>query len=102
MYGSFPPASEREARMDDPMIRSRLGRIKGTRPFGAPDPKRGPPLFFSSGQTFETEFAGCLQPLAPGALLFVSRFQPPQHGNSCLPEDVLDDGFAEARGVVIH
>src|SRR5580704_7064231 len=44
--GSFPPASEREARMDDPMVRSRLGRTKGTRPFGALDPKREP-LFFS-------------------------------------------------------
>jgi hypothetical protein len=28
LFGSFPPASEREARMDDPMIRSRLGRIR--------------------------------------------------------------------------
>jgi hypothetical protein len=31
--------------MDDPMIRSRLGRITGTRPFGALDTKPGP-LFF--------------------------------------------------------
>jgi hypothetical protein len=31
--------------MDDPMIRSRLGRIKGTRPLRAPDPKRGPSSF---------------------------------------------------------
>ena len=31
--------------MDDPMIRSRLGRINGTRPLGALDPKREP-LFF--------------------------------------------------------
>jgi hypothetical protein len=31
--------------MDDPMIRPRLGRIKGTRPLGALDPKPGPPLF---------------------------------------------------------
>src|ERR1700757_2465305 len=31
--------------MDDPMIRSRLGRINGTRPFGALDPKQEP-LFF--------------------------------------------------------
>src|SRR5580658_5143507 len=45
-HGSFPPASEREARMDDPMIRSRLGRINGTRPFGALDPKPGPLLIF--------------------------------------------------------
>ena len=28
LFGSFPPASEREARMDDPMIWSRLGRIR--------------------------------------------------------------------------
>jgi hypothetical protein len=32
--------------MDDPMIRSRLGRITGTRPLGALDPKLGPPLIF--------------------------------------------------------
>ena len=31
--------------MDDPMIRSRLGRINGTRPLGALDPKQEP-LFF--------------------------------------------------------
>jgi hypothetical protein len=41
----IPPASEREARMDDPMVRSRLGRTNGTRPFGALDPKQEP-LFF--------------------------------------------------------
>jgi hypothetical protein len=28
--------------MDDPMTRSRLDRVNGTRPLGAPDPKRGP------------------------------------------------------------
>jgi hypothetical protein len=43
--GSFPPASEREARMDDPMIRSRLGRINGTRPLGVLVPKQEPPPF---------------------------------------------------------
>ena len=32
--------------MDDPMIRSRLGRINGTRPLGTLDPKRGSPSFF--------------------------------------------------------
>jgi hypothetical protein len=32
--------------MDDPMIRSRLGRITGARPLGVPVPKRGP-LFLS-------------------------------------------------------
>lgn len=31
--------------MDDPMVRSRLGRAYGTRPLGALDPKRGPPPF---------------------------------------------------------
>ena len=31
--------------MDDPMTRSRLGRVTGTRPIGAPDPKWGPLLF---------------------------------------------------------
>ena len=42
--GSFPPASEREARMDDPMVRSRLGRIRNAT-FGAPDPSGSPLLF---------------------------------------------------------
>jgi hypothetical protein len=32
--------------MDDPMVRSRLGRIKGTRLWGLLIPSRGP-LFFS-------------------------------------------------------
>ena len=31
--------------MDDPMTRSRLDRVTGTRPIGAPDPKLGPLLF---------------------------------------------------------
>jgi len=31
--------------MDDPMTRSRLDWVTGTRPIGAPDPKRGPHLF---------------------------------------------------------
>src|SRR5271156_4343610 len=39
--------------MDDPMIRSRLGRIYGTRLKGAAEPKLLPPLFFS--QTFSTQ-----------------------------------------------
>ena len=33
--------------MDDPMIRLRLGWITGTRPSGAPDPKRGSLFYFS-------------------------------------------------------
>jgi hypothetical protein len=44
--GSFPPASEREARMDDPMIRSRLRPNQGTRPLGLSNPSEGP-FFFS-------------------------------------------------------
>ena len=43
--GSFPPASEREARMDDPMVRCRLGRANGTRLWGFPIPS-GAPSFF--------------------------------------------------------
>jgi len=31
--------------MDDPMTRSRLDRVTGTQPIGAPDPKLGPLLF---------------------------------------------------------
>jgi hypothetical protein len=31
--------------MDDPMVRSRLGRTNGTRPFGALDPKQEPLSF---------------------------------------------------------
>jgi hypothetical protein len=31
--------------MDDPMARSRLDRVTGTQPIGAPDPKLGPLLF---------------------------------------------------------
>ncbi len=34
--------------MDDPMTRSRLDRVTGTQPIGAPDPKLGPLLFFSA------------------------------------------------------
>src|ERR1700683_3432491 len=52
-HGSCPPASEREARMDDPMVRSRLGRANGTRPLEALDPKRGPPFFFWRDFRFE-------------------------------------------------
>jgi hypothetical protein len=33
--------------MDDPMIRSRLGRVTGTRPIGALDPKREPHIIFA-------------------------------------------------------
>jgi len=43
--GSFPPASEREARMDDPMVRPRLDRATGTRLWGFPIPSGAP--FFS-------------------------------------------------------
>ena len=50
--GSFPPASEREARMDDPMIRSRLRPNQGTRPLGTLDPKRGSPTLFCSSNCF--------------------------------------------------
>jgi|GEM_PF-6258846 len=33
--------------MGDPMVRSRLGRTNGTRPFGALDPKQEPLFFFA-------------------------------------------------------
>jgi len=33
--------------MDDPMIRSRLGRITGTRPLGLPIPSGGPSFFYT-------------------------------------------------------
>jgi hypothetical protein len=49
LFGSFPPASEREARMDDPddpMIWSRLGRIRNVALRGLPNPSGGP-LFFT-------------------------------------------------------
>jgi uncharacterized membrane protein len=39
--------------MDDPMVRSRLGRANGTRPLEALDPKRGPPFFFWRDFRFE-------------------------------------------------
>jgi hypothetical protein len=45
-HGSFPPASEREARMDDPMIRSRLGRINRNATRGLWIPSRSPLLYF--------------------------------------------------------
>ena len=42
---SFPPASEREARMDDPTRRCENDTDNGTRLLGAPGPKREPHLF---------------------------------------------------------
>jgi len=47
-FASFPPASEREARMDDPKVRPRLGRTDGSAAFGALDPKQEPLLFCGS------------------------------------------------------
>src|ERR1700691_1627281 len=44
--GSFPPASEREARMDDPMVRSRLGRTDRNATWGLSIPSEGPLLHF--------------------------------------------------------
>ena len=40
-----PPASEREARMDDPTLRCENDAGNETRLLGAPDPKRGPHFF---------------------------------------------------------
>src|ERR1700681_1239509 len=42
---SFPPASEREARMDDPTRRCANDTDNGTRLLGAPGPKREPHFF---------------------------------------------------------
>jgi hypothetical protein len=44
-HRSFPPASEREARMDHPMIRSRLGRVNGARLLGGSRSPNGTPIF---------------------------------------------------------
>jgi hypothetical protein len=52
--GSFPPASEREARMDDPMIRSRLGRIKERDLWGSRSQARAPSFFSSSICSFHS------------------------------------------------
>ena len=45
---SFPPASEREARMDDPTPRPKKGRETEC-PFGAPVPKQEPHLYSALG-----------------------------------------------------
>ena len=47
-YGSFPAASEREAKMDGPLVRLRLGGTKGTRSWRAPRLKQEPPLLFQA------------------------------------------------------
>ena len=53
--------------MDDPMIRSRLGRIKGTRPLGVPDPKREPPFY---SQAFEIDARDRLPPTETALTIF--------------------------------
>ena len=55
-YGSFPPASEREARMDDPMIRSRQGRINRDATLGALDPKLRVPFDSGTAARFVKHF----------------------------------------------
>jgi hypothetical protein len=66
-YGSFPPASEREARMDDPTIRSRLGWIDRTRPLGL--------LFPSKAPLFLTDYSYFANSIAASELLRYSCFQ---------------------------
>jgi hypothetical protein len=108
--------------MDDPMIRSRLGRINGTRPFGALDPKQEPLFFFAYTSldycSRNSSAAGGLEMLAQHnnrslacsmergqTCAFLARlsgvFNATKDGYSRPTQNVFDDGLAEARSVVV-
>jgi hypothetical protein len=108
--------------MDDPMIRSRLGRINGTRPLGALDPKREPLFFLRTLRSTAARGTGPLRVAlrcsaqhnnrSPACFIergqtcaFLARlsgvFNATKDGYSRPTQNVLDDGLAEARSVVV-
>jgi hypothetical protein len=86
--------------MDDPMVRSRLGRTKRNAAFGALDPKRGP-LFFCSPAAFNSEFGVCVLSNAPERRC-LRVFYPAKHWNSRTTQNVFDHCLAQAGRVVIE
>ena len=49
--------------MDDPMTRSRLDRVNGTRPLGEPDPKRAPHFSFAHNMAFLRLYTYLIPPI---------------------------------------
>ena len=68
--------------MDDPMIRSRLGRINGTRPLGALDPKREPLFFCSHFASIAYSWTG----LATGSVEMLRFAQRDNRSPACSTE----------------
>ena len=89
---SFPPASEREARMDDPTPRSKKGRETECVFRGLLFPSKGPHLFyFYFGPTLTRIVHRKCTARALLNLRYRSHWlHAPQHGNPRLPEHVLD------------
>ena len=114
--------------MDDPMIRSRLGRINGTRPFGGSRSQARAPLFllrrisadlspYRSISTlriasmFRVIFTATIVQgrafrrkwciFASYHLRLLGIFDAAEHRDSGLAQNVFDDGFAEAGSVVV-
>ena len=74
--GSFPPASEREARMDDPTLRCENDAGNETRLSGLPIPSGGP-IFSLSCQSsvFSPQFSNNIHTQADQDLLDCSDFE---------------------------